>query len=100
MKHRVITPASLTLLQGRAQVERFLGLGLREDDFIGVPHGNEWGGNVLNGLGHAALPFYQPADNALGHQQQHSSDTFGGQGHEATARRSLTDKKPMTDLPE
>src|SRR5215475_3189540 len=52
VKHRVVTPASLTLLPRRAQVERFPGLGLREDDFIGVPHGNEWGGNIMNGLGH------------------------------------------------
>jgi len=100
VKHRVVTPASLTLLPRRAQVERFLGLGLCEDDFISVPHGNEWGRNVLNGLGHVALPLCQPAYDALGHQQQHSPDSLGGQDHEATARRALTDKKPMTNLPE
>src|SRR5438093_10425360 len=48
MKHRMVAPASLTLLPCRAQVERFLGLGLREDDFIGVPHNDKRGGNVLN----------------------------------------------------
>jgi hypothetical protein len=100
MEHGMVAPASLTLLPRRAQVERFLGVSLREDDFIGVPHGNEWGGNVLNGLGHVALPLCQPAYDALGHHQQHSPDMLGGQGHEATERRSLTDKKPMTDLPE
>src|SRR5262249_4932912 len=83
---RMIARASLTRLRRRAQVERFLGVGLCEEDFIGVPHGNEWGGNVLNGLGHAALPLCQPAYHALEHQQQHSPDTLSGQGHEATER--------------
>jgi len=44
MKHGMVTPASLTLLPRRAQVERFLGFGLGKDDFIGVPHCNERGG--------------------------------------------------------
>jgi hypothetical protein len=44
VKHRVVAPASLALLPGCAQVERFLGLGLSKDDFIGVPHGDERGG--------------------------------------------------------
>jgi hypothetical protein len=34
------------------------------------------------------------------HAQSPSPDMYGGQGYEATARRALTDKKPMTDLPE
>src|SRR5438445_7269666 len=44
VKHRMIAPASLTLLPRRAQVEWFLGVGLGKDDFIGVPHGDERGG--------------------------------------------------------
>src|SRR2546425_10356 len=80
VKHRVVAPASLALLPCRAQVERFLGVGLSKDDFIGVPHGDERGGNVLDGLGHKALPLCQPDNNkALRHQQQHSPDTHGGQ---------------------
>jgi hypothetical protein len=56
-KHRMVTPASLTLLPGRAQVEWFLGLG--KDDFIGVPHGDKRRGNILDSLGHEALPLCQ-----------------------------------------
>src|SRR5215831_10130035 len=52
VKHRVVTPASLTLLPRRTQVEPFLGWGLGKDDFIGVPHSDERRGNVLDGLGH------------------------------------------------
>src|SRR6266852_2057225 len=63
VKHRVIAPASLTLLPRRAQVERFLGLGLGKDDFISVPHGDERGGNILDGLGHEALPLCQQYNN-------------------------------------
>src|SRR5215831_19593406 len=44
MEHGMVAPASLTLLPGRAQVERFLGVVLGKNDFIGVPHGDEWGG--------------------------------------------------------
>ena len=44
MKHGMVAPASLTLLPGGAQVEWFLGVVLGKDDFIGVPHGDEWGG--------------------------------------------------------
>src|SRR5713101_4556317 len=76
VKHRVVAPAPLTLLPHRAQVDRFLGLGLGKDDFIGVPHGDERGGNVLDGLGHEALPLCQQYNNkAPWHQQQHSPDT-------------------------
>src|SRR5262249_48075792 len=39
VKHRMIVPASLTLLPRRAQVEWLLGFG--KDDFIGVPHGDK-----------------------------------------------------------
>ena len=46
MKHGVVTPAPLTLLPDRAQVEWFLGLG--KDDFIGVPHGERIGNS--NGI--------------------------------------------------
>src|SRR5262249_49579338 len=60
MKHGMVAPASLTLLPGRAQIERFLGVSLGEDDFISVPHGNERGGNILDGLGHTAFPLFQP----------------------------------------
>jgi hypothetical protein len=63
MKYGMVTPASLTLLPCRAQIEWFLGVGLGKDDFIGVPHGDEWGGNVLDGLGHEALPLCQPDNN-------------------------------------
>jgi hypothetical protein len=60
MKHGMVAPASLTLLPRRAQVERFLGWGLGKDDFISVPHSDERGRNVLDGLGHKALPLCQP----------------------------------------
>src|SRR5215831_3497143 len=63
MEHGMVAPASLTLLPGRAQVERFLGVVLGKNDFIGVPHGDEWAGNVLDGLGHAALPLCQLDNN-------------------------------------
>jgi hypothetical protein len=56
MKHGMVAPDPLTLLPCRAEVEWFLGFGLSKNDFIGVPHGNEWGGHVLDGLGHEALP--------------------------------------------
>src|SRR5262245_24338502 len=49
VKHGVVTPASLTLLPGRAQVEWFLGCG--KDDFIGVPDGDKRRGNILDSLG-------------------------------------------------
>jgi hypothetical protein len=71
-------------------------LSLSKDDFIGVPHGDERGGNVLDGLRHEALPFCQPYNKALGHQQQHSPDRHWGQGHEVTERRSPIDKNAMT----
>jgi len=99
MKHGMVAPASLTLLPRRAQVEWFLGLGLGKDDFIGVPHSDERGGNVLDGLGHEALPLCQPNNyKALRHQQQHNPTTHGGQGNAATELQSLTDKKSMTDF--
>src|SRR5262249_57856617 len=60
MKYGMVAPASLTLLPRRAQVEWFLGVGFGKDDFIGVPHGDERGGNVLDGLWHKALPRCQP----------------------------------------
>jgi hypothetical protein len=63
MKHGMVAPASLTLLPGRAQVEWFLDVVLGKDDFISVPHGDEWAGNVLDGLGHEALPLCQPDNN-------------------------------------
>src|SRR5215472_14141989 len=44
MEHGMVAPASLTLLPSRAQDERFLGVVLGKDDFIGVPHGDELGG--------------------------------------------------------
>src|SRR5262245_43600116 len=81
MKYGMVAPASLTLLPCRAQVEWFLGLG--KDDFIGVPHSNKWRGDVLDGLGHEALPLCQSYHNkTLRHQQQHSPTTHGGQGNE------------------
>jgi hypothetical protein len=65
MEHRMGTPASLTLLPRRAQVEWFLGFGWGKDDFIGVPHSDERGRNILDGLGHEALPLCQQDNNAL-----------------------------------
>src|SRR5262249_10728963 len=56
MQHGMVPPAPLTLLPRRAYVEWFLGFGLSKDDFIGVPHGDERVGYVLDGLGHEALP--------------------------------------------
>jgi len=63
MEHRMGTPASLTLLPRRAQVEWFLGFGWGKDDFIGVPHSDERGRNILDGLGHEALPLCQQDNN-------------------------------------
>src|SRR5262245_9776647 len=65
VKHRMVAPAGLALVPGRVQVERLLGVGLGKEDFIRVPHGNERGGNVLDGLGHKALPLCQHYNNTL-----------------------------------
>jgi hypothetical protein len=55
MKHGMVAPDSVALLPCRAQVEWFLRFGLSKDDFIGVPHGDEWRGHILDGLRHEAL---------------------------------------------